>query len=689
VVRLIKWAILVAIVEGLILGILAWLLPGFSTKNFASLVLGGIVLILLGTGAWPLISAFSGHFTPVLFPVISFLVTGALTLLGIQLVNIISPGALTITGFWTGIAVVFGVTIGNTLVYAVFALDDDRVYDWFVTKPLRRQYRDTPHTDVPGILFLEIDGLAEPVLQQALELGFMPTLKRWLDTETHRLRQWEPDLSSQTSASQAGILLGDNSGIPAFRWWDKPQGTLMVSSKMATARDLEARLSSGDGLLVDGGGSRWNVFSGDAADNLGTFSKIGDSSGNGQRSYFAYFASPYSIARTAGLFVADVVRERYQARYQRAHDIQPRVDRSFKYALVRAGTTVLLQESSVFMLTADLFRGLPSVYNTFFAYDEVAHHSGIDRPDSFKVLRRLDRAFAHIERVAKQAPRPYHLVILSDHGQSQGATFKQRFGMTLSELVTQLISDDLRVGRTATADEGLTGISAALTEAMKQDNRTARLARRTFQNRMNHDEIDLHYDAEEGLPDGSTAATADDVVVLASGNLGLISFTRYPTRLTYEQLVDWFPDLIPGLVRHDGISFILVHSETDGGIVVGKNGINYLEHDYAVGNDPLAPFGSSAAAHVRRTDAFDDAPDILVMSLFNPVTGEVAAFEELVGCHGGLGGTQNQPFVMYPTELDLDDATPIIGASSLHGVLKRWLKDAQGQSMGAATRVKG
>ena len=72
-----------------------------------------------------------------------------------------------------------------------------------------------------------------------------------------------------------------------------------------------------------------------------------------------------------------------------------------------------------------------------------------------------------------------------------------------------------------------------------------------------------------------------------------------------------------------------------------------------------------------REDSFSDAPDILVMSLHDPMTGEVAAFEELVGCHGGLGGPQTQPFVLYPSDLSMP-SEPIIGAAALHDVLKAW-----------------
>ena len=85
---------------------------------------------------------------------------------------------------------------------------------------------------------------------------------------------------------------------------------------------------------------------------------------------------------------------------------------------------------------ANLFAGTRVAYATFFGYDEVAHHSGIERGDAFRTLRAIDRQFARLERAAALGPRPYEFVVLADHGQSQGATFLQRYGLTLEEVVS-------------------------------------------------------------------------------------------------------------------------------------------------------------------------------------------------------------------------------------------------------------
>jgi len=55
----------------------------------------------------------------------------------------------------------------------------------------------------------------------------------------------------------------------------------------------------------------------------------------------------------------------------------------------------------------------------------------------------------------------------------------------------------------------------------------------------------------------------------------------------------------------------------------------------------------------------------------------VAAFEELVGSHGGLGGDQATAFVMFPAEWELENKH-IVGAPALHAQFKRWLEQFPG-----------
>ena len=163
-----------------------------------------------------------------------------------------------------------------------------------------------------------------------------------------------------------------------------------------------------------------------------------------------------------------------------------------------------------------------------------------------------------------------------------------------------------------------------------------------------------------------------EVVVMASGCLGLISFPREPGRVSLEQIEALYPGLLPALRGHPGIGFVLVRSQEHGGVVLGAAGTHYLDEGRVEGSDPLAPYGPNAARHVRRTDGFEHCPDIVLNSTYWPQWDEVAAFEELVGSHGGLGGSQSHPFLLHPVPLALPEQE-LVGAEAVHRELRRWL----------------
>ena len=101
---------------------------------------------------------------------------------------------------------------------------------------------------------------------------------------------------------------------------------------------------------------------------------------------------------------------------------------------------MFVRDLIVYGVLQDMMKGRPAVYATFSSYDEVAHHSGLERADTLEALRKLDQQFGRIEQARPYASRPYAIVVLSDHGQTQGATFKQRNGYGLDELVERSLA---------------------------------------------------------------------------------------------------------------------------------------------------------------------------------------------------------------------------------------------------------
>jgi hypothetical protein len=310
---------------------------------------------------------------------------------------------------------------------------------------------------------------------------------------------------------------------------------------------------------------------------------------------------------------------------------------------------VVVRDLIVYGVLTDMMRGRPAVYATFSSYDEVAHHSGLERSDTLEALRKLDQQFDRIDRARRYAPRPYLIVVLSDHGQTQGATFKQRNDYSLEDLVQRSLESG-SVAAITGGDEQEAMASLALGEATGQTQR----------------------------PKPSKSEVGErQVVVLGSGNLGLVYLMDEKRRLTLEEIDRLHPRLIPALREHPHVGWLLVRSQEHGPLALGGAGIRYLADGRIEGDDPLAHFSPSASRHLLRTDRFPHVADIMVGSFYDPDLDEGCAFEELISFHGGLGGPQTRAFVLYPAEFQLPPE-PIVGAAQVHALLSGWRSDLQG-----------
>jgi len=656
----------VLVITAAALMLLSALLAGFDVKDWRVAVLAAATIGLINALVWPVVIRVALPFTVLTLGLGVLALNGAV----VWVVSLIEPG-VTVKGLGVGVVVAFGLTVVNTAVTSLLAIDDDDFWYRNVVKRRARKQRPEGELDVPGVYFLEIDGLAHDVLRRAIRDGNAPNLAAWLREGSHRLIRWETDWSSQTGACQAGLLHGDNDDIPAFRWWEKDLGRAIVTNHPKDAAEIERRHSNGRGLLHEDGASRANIVSGDARHTLLTMSTVLDRNRPGRigQDYFAYFANPYNVTRTIALAIADIAQERRFAAQQRRQDVRPRIERDRKYALVRAWGTVVQTDLQVQAVIADLYAGRPVGYSTFLAYDEVAHHSGVERTDSLAVLRRVDRQIGRIAAAARDAPRPYRFVILSDHGQSQGETFLDRYGVTLEELVQKACEAEDVDAQEGGSNEALGYLGASLTEASGADSAAGRAVGAATRRR----QVDGAVQLGEDSPAGEGDHKLPELSVMASGCLGLITFPREDGRVTLERIEERWPKLIPALRDHPGVGFLLVRSAR-GATVIGPAGVRYLDDDEVEGDDPLAPFGANAARHVKRTDGFPHCPDIVVNSTYWAEFDEVAAFEELVGSHGGMGGGQSFPFALVPSEWGAAEE-PVIGAEALHAHLRRWLAD--------------
>ena len=432
--------------------------------------------------------------------------------------------------------------VGSATAWLASAGTDDS----FTASLLRRKVVGEPIADpeVDGVVFVQLDGVAFPVLRWAIQAGGVPTLRRWVTSGDYVLREWTTQLPSTTPASQLGILHGTIAGVPAFRWYDRELGRVLIANRPDDAAIIEQRASTGRGLLADGGLALGNLFTGDAPRAILTMSRLGAGRGSpAARQTFAWFlANPHGFTRGLVRTVAEVMKERWQAARQQRLNVLPRVRRGWTFAGLRAATNVLQRDLNTAVIAEEMGKATKSIYADYVDYDEIAHHAGMFRPESLAALDGLDRVLATLERLASHAPRRYHIVVLSDHGQSQGQTFRDRFGADLGEICTELMSQQVN---SLAAPVETWGRVEGLATDLSGSGLTGRAAGRAVTASRRHVDQDTEADAKA------------DVSVLGSGNLGLL-YVHSDTRLTLDDLQQRWPSLIPGLCAHEGIGFIAV-----------------------------------------------------------------------------------------------------------------------------------
>lgn len=560
---------------------------------------------------------------------------------------------LEVTDFWWALLAVLLLTIVNAILMSLVGIEDAEGFWAGLARWLSRRDRGRIEEEWPGrgIVLFEIDGLSHAMVTRAIDEGKMPTARQLLLDGSHELSPYDCGLPSQTSSCQAGIMYGDNWDIPAFRWYDKVQGKIVSSSNFADAAVMDAAHRSGRGLLRGGAGVN-NHATGDADRLLFVMSAvIGEQEKGARRAAFPtfnrFFLDPYLFPRALMLSILDLCIEASQASWQRLSRRTPRIKRFHSlYPLTRAATNVLLRNLSTFIVVNEIVRGTPAVYTTYVGYDEIAHHAGPGREDALRSLKGLDRQLKrYLTVLDRWAARPYDLFILSDHGQSQGATFRQRYGETLGQLLERLVGADKPVHEVEATESARGHTRAFLAELHAARGRQGRTAQ------------SLTHRLERLEP---ARAMAAPVIVCASGNLANVYFDVTEGRATIDQIAAAHPGVLEHILEHDGVGLVVARDGDGGAVALGRRGSRDLERGAVTGDDPLLPYlvggdeteTARRATQLRRLASFPHAGDLIVVSPVYP-DGSVAAYEELVGSHGGLGGQQTEAFVIHPADMSI------------------------------------
>lgn len=633
------------VVSFLALAVSLWLLPGEQVGRGAeSIATLAVVVLLVGALLRPFLTQLT-----VLTGVIGLLVAGLLAqviILGLALslvptVHPFSIGEIFVAS-WAAAVVAAGVN------WLFDASSDEAFYGQVLGRAVRVTRRSG--SPGPGMLIVQLDGVSEPILRQAMTAGAMPTMAQWLRSGTHDLAGWHTGLPSTTPAAQAVLLHGDVTSVPSFRWYDKKAGRLVAASQPSDLAEVEQGLSDGRGLLADGGVSISNLFSGDAPSRILTMSDARLPTSESGAASFAVARAGF--VRSAVLFVGQMITEWHQGRRQRRRDVRPRVRRGGVFVLLRGLTTVVLRDLNVSIVADHMARGAPVIFVDFVDYDEVAHHAGPSRPESIRTLESLDRVLGFLSEVSSRVRSDYEVVVVSDHGQAQGTTFRQLTGESLTELVHRLAAEPVVARDDDDPVETWGPANVLVTGATRSHRILGRVARGLL-----------------GRRSRPSAEIDDPIVVAASGNLAHVYVTDEPGRIGLETIDRRFPDLVTGLVSNPHVGLVLARRDDGTLVAIGRDGRRDLDDGGGdEGIDPTGVYGPVAAADLHQLDRRDHVGDLVVLGRYTPSLGEVVAFEELVGSHGGIGGGQTEALLIHPADWDVPPTAPLSGLD-VHDVL--------------------
>jgi hypothetical protein len=510
----------------------------------------------------------------------------------------------------------------------------------------------------PGLIILQIDGLSYEYLQQMLARHRLPNLQRMLHKGGYVLARWRCGLPSTTPAAQAGIMFGQNDNIPAFRWYEKDRDLSWGCQAPGPVAVLERDITANRKGLLTGGVSYVNIFDGDAARSFFTLSALHPrrifESVRGVGFLMLFLLNPLRTLRLIYLIIKEYITDGLQRLSSRFHG-QRYIPFSGSRTFLRIFSNVIFREVVTFAVLVDIYRGVPAIYATFYGFDDIAHHFALDSIAAHQALGEIDRHVGQIERLRRaKLSRAYQTVVLSDHGMTAAEPFAHRFGQSLGQYIGQQLGESTFLTEHANDEEHSLAQAGFLLDELRAIERNlrpraARVARRiriVVQRRLSRARRPLVAWNEQ---------RRHDVVVKDSGSLAHVYFNIQRQRMDLSDVAEAFPDLVVKLLAHEGI-WLVVAREGKETLIMSRRGILSRNGDGSwrtEGQNPLLrlPEPQLAAEQICRLASFRCSGDLILLGSYDPGRKQVISFEEQWAAHGGLGGPQDYPFILYPRRL--------------------------------------
>ena len=293
----------------------------------------------------------------------------------------------------------------------------------------------------PGLVLIQIDGLAKQQFERALARGRMPFLRRLIQKHHYSLHTHYSGLPSNTPGVQGELFYGVRSAVPAFSFYDRAAKRTRRMFETEDAREIEERLRSQGNPLLTGGAAYSDVYTGGASESHFCMSGM-DLSGVFRKVTpltlpLTLLLNLPSFLRVAGLMAVEFTLALVDSLrgLVSGHDLW----KELKFVPTRVGICILLRELVSIGVQVDVARGVPIVHLNFLGYDEQAHRRGPSSEFAHWTLHGIDRAIRRIWWAAHRSTcRDYDVWIFSDHGQEETVPYSKVHKVTLDEKLASI-----------------------------------------------------------------------------------------------------------------------------------------------------------------------------------------------------------------------------------------------------------
>lgn len=477
-----------------------------------------------------------------------------------------------------------------------------------------------PRAPGPGLTIIQVDGLSLPALRAAMERGRCERIRALVERRSHTLNSLYSGLPSTTPAVQGELFYGVRTGVPAFAYRRRSDGSpthfMDPGPALRVERALAGRAGAG-GSLLEGGAGYCNIYTGGAQEAIFCPAALADLNADLTR-------HPRIAARMIGAYLGVAARSMVMMGGETLRmlaggpaadgaPLRARMGRAWD----RITASVALRDISRLDALRSIRRGAPITMVNFIGYDKQAHRYGpLSRP-AMRALAGADAAIGSLIDAGDQAGRG--VVVFSDHGQESTTPLRRAVGAPIEDIVREAASDAPR-------------------DARPRDRRSlgeeARRATARLREEMGEALVGIHAtDDGDGGP-----------LTIQSGPIahvyGLDHLDGEGRRRIGERVARRAPGVAVLWRRDDGGSGALLRDtahESVGALC------ERLARDH--------PFRDRIADDLGALCAHEDAGDLVLLS--TGFADQAMTFADELGSHGGPGPVETHAFVIAERSLGL------------------------------------